>query len=165
MSRKKNKIQKTYYSKAEGENRTINLQFRVTEEELKKIEKRQAEVGILNRSSFLRKMALNGICIRVEAQYLREASQLLWRTSNNMNQYAKKANATGSIYLEDINSMKVKYDELIQVYGNILQQFNEKLQKQFISTFMCVASFAKNCSEGLGKFPNKRHLYYRCTAC
>ena len=52
MSRKKNKIQKTYYSKAEGENRTINLQFRVTEEELKKIEKRQAEVGILNRSSF-----------------------------------------------------------------------------------------------------------------
>ena len=42
-----------------------------------------------------------------------------------MNQYAKKANATGSIYLEDINSMKAKYDELIQVYGNVLQQFNE----------------------------------------
>ena len=33
------------------------------------------------------------------------------------------------------------------------------------STFMCVASFGKNCSEGRGKFPNKRHLYYRCTAC
>ena len=70
-------------------------------------------------------MALNGICIRVEAQYLREASSLLWRISNNMNQYARKANATGSIYLEDINSMKTKYDELIQVYGNVLQQFNE----------------------------------------
>lgn len=40
-----------------------------------------------------------------------------------------------------------------------------RLQKQFISTFMCVASFDKNCLEGLGKFPNKRHLYYRCTAC
>ena len=39
MSRKKNKIQKTYYSKAEGENRTINLQFCVTAEELKKIER------------------------------------------------------------------------------------------------------------------------------
>lgn len=91
MSRKKNKIQKTYYSEAEGENRTSNLQFRVTEEELKQIEKRQAEVGILNRSSFLRKMAFNGICIRVEAQYLRKASQLPWRTSNNMNQYAKFA--------------------------------------------------------------------------
>ena len=125
MSKKKSKIPKMFYGKTAEENRTINLQFRVTEEELKQIEKRQAEVGILNRSSYLRKMALNGICIRVEAQYLREASSLLWRISNNMNQYAKKANVTGSIYLEDINSMKTKYDELIQVYGNVLQQFNE----------------------------------------
>ena len=125
MSKKKSKMQKMFYGKAEGENRSINLQFRVTEEELKQIEKRQAEVGILNRSSYLRKMALNGICIRLEAQYLREASSLLWRISNNMNQYARKANATGSIYLEVINSMKTKYYELIQVYGNVLQQFNE----------------------------------------
>ena len=125
MSKKKSKIQKMLYGKTAEENRTINLQFRVTEEELKQIEKRQAEVGILNRSSYLRKMALNGICIRVEAQYLREASSLLWRISNNMNQYARKANATGSVYLEDINSMKAKYDELIQVYGKVLQQFNE----------------------------------------
>ena len=42
-----------------------------------------------------------------------------------MNQYANKANATGNIYLEDINSMKAKYDELIQLYGKVLQQFNE----------------------------------------
>ena len=125
MSRKKSKIQNMFYGKAEGENRTINLQFRVTEEDLKQIEKRQAEVGILNRSSYLRKMALNGICIRVEAQYLREASSLLWRTSNNMNQYAKKANATGNIYLEDINDIKEKYRELITLFGNVLQQFNE----------------------------------------
>lgn len=125
MSKKKSIMSKKIYGKTEGVNRTINLQFRVAEEELKQIEKRQAEVGILNRSSYLRKMALNGICIRVEAQYLREASSLLWRISNNMNQYAKKANATGSIYLEDIHSMKAKYDELIQVYGNVLQQFNE----------------------------------------
>ena len=125
MSKKKSKIPKMFYGKTAEENRTINLQFRVTEEELKQIEKRQAEVGILNRSSYLRKMALNGMCIRVESQYLREASSLLWRISNNMNQYAKKANATGSIYLEDIHSMKAKYDELIQVYGNVLQQFNE----------------------------------------
>lgn len=125
MSKKKSNMQKMFYGKAEGENRTINMQFRVTEEELKQIEKRQTEVGILNRSSYLRKMALNGICIRVEAQYLREASSLLWRISNNMNQYARKANATGSIYLEDINSMKTKYDKLIQVYGKVLQQFNE----------------------------------------
>ena len=34
MSKKKSKIQKMFYGKTEGENRTINLQFRVTEDEL-----------------------------------------------------------------------------------------------------------------------------------
>ncbi len=125
MSKKKSKVQKMFYGKSMEANRTINLQFRVTEKELQQIEKRQAEVGILNRSSYLRKMALNGICIKVDSEYLREASQLLWRTSNNMNQYAKKANATGSIYLEDIKSMKSKYDELIKIFGKVLHQFNE----------------------------------------
>lgn len=125
MRKKKSKIQKMLYGKSEEANRTINLQFRVTEDELQQIEKRQTETGILNRSSYLRKMALNGMCINLNSEDLRKASSLLWRTSNNMNQYAKKANATGSIYLEDINSMKAKYDELIQVYGNVLQRFNE----------------------------------------
>ena len=49
----KTKYRKRIIVKLRGENRTINLHsFGVTEEELKKIEKRQAEVGILNRSSF-----------------------------------------------------------------------------------------------------------------
>ena len=63
----------------------------LTEDELMQIEKRQAEVGILNRSSYLRKMALNGICIHLNSEDLQKASSLLWRTSNNMNQHAKKA--------------------------------------------------------------------------
>ena len=104
------------------DNRTINLQFRVNEEEMKRIEERQAQVEILNRSAYLRKMALNGICIRVDIKELHKAGYLLSSISNNMNQYAKKANATGSIYLEDINYLKEKYSELIQVYGEVLSQ-------------------------------------------
>lgn len=104
------------------DNRTINLQFRVNEEEMKCIEERQEQVKILNRSAYLRKMALNGICIRVDIKELHKAGYLLSSISNNMNQYAKKANATGSIYLEDINSLKEKYSELIQVYGEVLSQ-------------------------------------------
>lgn len=125
MSEKKFNMPGRGTRKNDDANRTINMQFRVTEEELRQIEKRQAEVGILNRSAYLRKMALNGICIHVESDDLRKASSLLRRTSNNMNQYAKKANATGSIYLEDINSMKEMYSELIQVFGKVLHQFNE----------------------------------------
>lgn len=125
MSEKKHILKKQFYANNERENRTMNMQFRVTEDELRQIEKRQAEVGILNRSSYLRKMSLNGICINLNSEYLREASHLLWSISNNMNQYAKKANTTGNIYLEDINDLKAKYDELIKLYGKVLHQFNE----------------------------------------
>ncbi len=59
----------------------------------------------------------------MDSEELRKISSLLCYTSNNMNQYAKKANATGRIYLEDINSMKEKYDELIMLFGEVLNQF------------------------------------------
>lgn len=87
---RKNKSKKQFYGNGEIVNRTINMQFRVMENELRQVEKRQAEVGILYISSYLRKMALNGICINLNSEYLREASHLLWSISNNMNEYAKK---------------------------------------------------------------------------
>ena len=114
------------------ENRIINMQFRVNESELKMIEQRMQHIGTINRSGFLRKMTLNGICIVVDVKEMREASRLLSSMSNNMNQYAKKANATGSIYLEDINSMKEKQKELIQAYGEVLSELikiSEALEK------------------------------------
>lgn len=61
----------------------------------------------------------------MNSKELSRASQLLWHTSNNMNQYAKKANTTGSIYLEDINDMKELYKELIQTFGKVLHEFNK----------------------------------------
>ena len=91
MNKRKTKILQTEKETYDGINRTINMQFRVTEEELGQIEKRREKLGICNRSAYLRKMALNGICINLNSKELSKASQLLWRTSNNMNQYAKKA--------------------------------------------------------------------------
>ena len=117
---------------AAEENRTINMQFRVNESELKMIEQRMQHIGTINRSGFLRKMVLNGICIVVDVKEMRKASQLLWSFGNNLNQYAKKANATGRIYLEDINSIKEMQRELIQVYGEVLSELmkiSEALEK------------------------------------
>lgn len=115
-----------------GESRTINMQFRVNEKELEMIEQRMQHIGTINRSGFLRKMALNGMCIVVDVKEMRKASQLLWSFGNNLNQYAKKANTTGRIYLEDINSIKEMQQELIQVYGELLSELikiSEALEK------------------------------------
>lgn len=84
---------------AAEENRTINMQFRVNEQELERIERRMQHIGTMNRSGFLRKMALNGECIVVDVKEMREAGRLLSYISNNMNQYAKKASLVSRVAL------------------------------------------------------------------
>lgn len=62
------------------------------------------ELGIHNKSSYLRKMALAGYCVNLELDDVKEMVSLLRYCSNNLNQYAKRANETGSIYVEDIQA-------------------------------------------------------------
>lgn len=45
---------------------------------------------------------------------------LLRRSSNNLNQLAKKANATGSVYGADIASMQARQDEIWEAAKEIL---------------------------------------------
>ena len=45
---------------------------------------------------------------------LKEILRLLQISGNNLNQYAKKANETGSIYHEDIEEMKNNQKEILQ---------------------------------------------------
>ena len=107
----------------ERKDKQINIRLSAKERAL--IEKRMKEMGIKNMSAFMLKMALNGYCVKLDLKDLKELLFLLRMCSNNLNQYAKKANATGNIYLEDVSSMKAKYDELIQLYGKVLHRFNE----------------------------------------
>jgi hypothetical protein len=70
------------------------------------------EAGIQNMSAYIRKMALSGICVKLDLQDVREMLVLLRRCSNNLNQYAKRANESGSIYAADIDDLKVRLDEI-----------------------------------------------------
>lgn len=63
-------------------------------------------------SAYLRKMALDGICVKLELEDVRELISLLRRCSNNLNQYAKRANETGSIYAADIEDLQKRMDEI-----------------------------------------------------
>lgn len=70
------------------------------------------EAGIRNMSAYVRKMALDGICVKLDLEDVRELSVLLRRCSNNLNQYAKRANETGSIYAADIADLQARLDEI-----------------------------------------------------
>ena len=68
---------------------------RVTPEEWDLIRERMREAGMTNTSAYIRKMALNGYVINVDLGDVKEVLRLLRINSNNLNQYAKRANETG----------------------------------------------------------------------
>ena len=57
-------------------------------------------------------MALDGYCINLDLQDVKELVSLLRRCSNNLNQYAKRANETGNIYEADIKDLQERLDKI-----------------------------------------------------
>ena len=57
-------------------------------------------------------MALDGYCINLELQDVKALVSLLRSCSNNLNQYAKRANETGSIYEVDIKDLQNRLEEI-----------------------------------------------------
>ncbi len=78
--------------------RYVQMHFRVSQEEEKLIREKMKQTGIRSIGVYLRKMSLEGYCIQLDLSDVKEVVRLLRICSNNLNQYAKKANETGSIY-------------------------------------------------------------------
>ena len=80
-------------------------------EEVEILHNRMKEAGVQNMSAYIRKMALNGYVIIPEWPDLNQVISLHSRISNNLNQYARKANETGKLYEEDITEIKKMHNE------------------------------------------------------
>lgn len=85
--------------------RTEEIHVLFLPEEMKRLKKKMKEIGVKNRSAFVRKMVLDGYCVNLELEDVKTMVSLLRRCSNNLNQYAKKANENGNIYEEDIRDL------------------------------------------------------------
>lgn len=86
--------------------RDQDVHFLASKEEVERIHEKMDELGIRSMGAYLRKMALDGYCIRLDLQDVKALVSLLRICSNNLNQYAKRANETGSIYRADIEDEK-----------------------------------------------------------
>ena len=89
-------------------------------EEMERIKQKMDELGIINRSAYVRKMALDGYCINLDLTDMKEMVSLLRRCSNNLNQYAKRANESGSIYAEDIRDLQDRQSEIWEIAKEML---------------------------------------------
>ena len=102
--------------------RDQQLHFRVSKSELDRIHIKMAELGILSIGAYLRKMALDGYAIKLDLPKLSRMAYLLQMCSNNLNQYAKRANESGRVYQTDIEDLRARLDELIGLAKQILAQ-------------------------------------------
>ena len=102
--------------------RDRQVHFLVNQADWEQIEKRMEEAGIKNIGVYMRRMAIMGYTIKLDLSEVKEAIRLLRISGNNINQYAKKANETGSIYAEDIKDIKARQDELWKVLKAILDR-------------------------------------------
>lgn len=104
--------------------REYNRNFRMVlrQSDLDKIRRRMAEAGIRNMSAYVRKMAIDGFIVNLDLSDVKELVRLLRYCSNNINQYAKKANETGSIYQSDIDDIKRRQERLWAMANEIMER-------------------------------------------
>lgn len=57
-------------------------------------------------------------------QDVKEMISLLRRCSNNLNQYAKRANETNNIYAEDIKDLQERFEEIWEVAKEIVARLS-----------------------------------------
>ena len=105
--------------------RSVPIYVWVRPDELEVIRERMAEAGIRNMSAYIRKMALDGYCLNLDLPQLRRMAYLLQMCSNNLNQYAKRANESGKIYATDMEDLRQRLDELIDIGRQILSRLAE----------------------------------------
>ena len=94
------------------EKRAAAVLIRMTETEIALIKEKMEEYGTTNMSAYIRKMAIDGYIVKLELPELKEMVRLLANYSNNLNQIAKRVNATGDIYLADFDEIRHQQDDL-----------------------------------------------------
>lgn len=102
--------------------REVQLNFRVSPEELALIEQKMAQLGTKNREAYLRKMALDGYVVRLELPELKELVSLMRYSSNNLNQLARRAHETGRICDADLEDISRRQEALWDGVHQVLTQ-------------------------------------------
>lgn len=109
--------------KAGQNKKTVRVEFVMSEQDAELVKGRMAELGITNLSAYLRKMAVDGYIIHLDMGNIQEMVRLLRICSNNLNQYAKRANETGSVYAADVEDLRTRLDGLWDGMDKLLRGF------------------------------------------
>lgn len=76
------------------------MKFYVTEEEKRLIDEKMKQLPIKQYGAYFRKMAIDGYILVVDRSDTKAYIRELQAVSRNINQIAKRANATGTVYIK-----------------------------------------------------------------
>ena len=102
--------------------RTNPVQFYLDDDEQYILDEKFKRSGMKSKSAFLRKLILYGYVYDVNYEHLREYNTLLARIGNNLNQIAKRMNATGNVYKADVNEVKELMKQVWQSQKSMLSR-------------------------------------------
>jgi len=100
--------------------RNLLFHFMAAEEEADLIRQRMTDSGIVNKSAYLRRMAIHGYCVNIDHTPVREMTSLLRRCVNNLKQYAERAEEINSPYQDDIKELLQQTDKMWEATNQII---------------------------------------------
>ena len=105
--------------KRERQNR---LTLRLSDDEFYILEQKCRASNMRDKSAFLRHLIIYGCVYDVDYSHLREYNAALAKIGNNLNQIAKRMNATGSVYADDVKEVKELMNQVWQLQKSTLSK-------------------------------------------
>ena len=105
-----------------ADTKDISMHFFVSQAEFDLIEQNMALSGNTNLSAFLRKMAIDGMVIKLDMPEIREMLKLLRRANANINQIAKHLHETGRVYDTDLEEILGYQKEIYKGQNELLSR-------------------------------------------
>ena len=108
-------------------NRTRQNELKVylSDEEQEIIERKIEQLGIKNKSAYVRKMLCDGAIINVDLSVIKDHNSQISKIGNNINQIAKQLNGLNYISSEDIKRVEEMSKEIKKMQREILLNFQE----------------------------------------
>ena len=100
--------------------RNLQVKFYVTAEEKELMEQKMAQLQTKRIGAYLRKMAIDGYIIYTNTTEIKAFTAELSAIGRNINQIAKRINATGSPYQADMEEIRERLDQIWQLQRRIL---------------------------------------------
>ena len=98
------------------------IKIRISSNDKAKILKKMGQVGISNMSAYIRKMAIDGVIVRLQVSEITELLRLMRIYGNNVNQIAKAVNSSGYITEKEVELIKENQKEIWHILNKVLDK-------------------------------------------